>query len=311
LILRFKSGIIREMNIVKIRDIIRDKELRLAIDEDVSLQYGTYLLVKGAKDTFVAQALGDSRNAPSIKTDNDLVFKKLLSDQEVEDFKKLQHGEKERVCKAQSFADKLNLNARFFASRIGWEGQMSSFFFTSPAPIDFRELLKLLIKEFRGRIHLERVSDRQRTRIIGGIGSCGRIDCCQFLHFNNKKVSLDAVRDQGVMINHNSKIFGLHNKIKTCFLYELSDYKKNRRYLPHIKQEVTIKKQKGRVIGLDILNQRVKVFLENDTIEVFPVSEVDYPNKKEAPEVPELNFDKYNVDIEGVGIENLGRDETT
>lgn len=293
------------MNIVKIRDIIRDKESRLSIEEEVTLHYGTYLLVRGSKDTFVAQALEESRNSPNVKSDIDLKFKKLLSEKEVETFNKLQEGERDRVQKAQAFADKLKLKIRFFASRIGWEGRMNSFFFTSQNPVDFRELLKLLIKEFHGRIHLERVSDRQRTRIIGGVGSCGRIDCCQFLHFNNKKVSLDAVRDQGVMINHNSKIFGLHNKIKTCFLYELSDYKKNRRYLPHIKQEVTVNNQTGRVIGLDILNQRVKIFLENNTIEVFPVGDVDYPNKKVAPEIPELNFDKYEVEIEGVGIDEI------
>ena len=117
--------------------------------------------------------------------------------------------------------------------------------------------------------------------------------------FNTKKVSLDAVRDQGIMINNNPKIFGLHNKIKTCFLYELDGYRKNRRYLPHIRQEVIIKKQKGRVIGLDILNLKVKVFLENDTIEIFPVADIEYENKREAPKDPELNFDEYHLDIEG------------
>jgi cell fate regulator YaaT (PSP1 superfamily) len=176
---------------------------------------------------------------------------------------------------------------------------MTSFFFVSENPVDFRELLKKMIQGFKGRIHLERVSPRQRTKIIGGIGSCGRTDCCQFQSFNTKKVSLDAVRDQGIMINNNPKIFGLHNKIKTCFLYELAGYRKNRRYLPHIRQEVLIKKQKGRVIGLDILNLKVKVFLENDTIETFPVADIEYENKREAPKDPELNFDKYNLDIEG------------
>ena len=196
-------------------------------------------------------------------------------------------------------ADDIGLDIKFFESRIGWQNRMTSFFFVSENPVDFRELLKKMIQGFKGRIHLERVSSRQRTKIIGGIGPCGRSDCCQFQSFNHKKVSLDAVRDQGIMINNNSKIFGLHNKIKTCFLYELDGYRKNRRYLPHIRQEVTIGEQKGRVIGLDILNLKVKIFLENDTIETFPVEKVTYENKRQAPEEPELNFDEHQLDIEG------------
>lgn len=287
------------MNIVKILDILRDKELRLNIPDDIELSYGDHLLIKAPKETFVAQALESPRKVPNIKNENDLVFDRILDEKEIKDFEKTQGDGFERTQRAQKMADKLGLKIKFFESRIGWKGRMISFFFTSANPIDFRDLLKEMIQGFKGRIHLERVSDRQRTRIVGGVGSCGRADCCQFLHFNNKKVSLDAVRDQGIMINNNPKIFGLHNKIKTCLLYELDDYRKNRKYLPHIRQEVTVGKQSGRVIGLDILNRTVKIFLENDTIEVFPVADVAYENKREAPKEPELSFEEYDVTIDG------------
>lgn len=287
------------MNIVKVLDILRDKELRLNIPENIKVAYGDYLLVKGPKETFVTQSLEIPRNVPNIKNENDLVFDRVLNETEIKQFEKAQKGSFERSQQAQKMAEDIGLDIKFFDSRIGWNGRMIAFFFTSENPIDFRELLKKMIQEFKGRIHLERVSDRQRTRIIGGVGPCGRVDCCQFLHFNNKKVSLDAVRDQGVMINNNTKIFGLHNKIKTCFLYELADYRKNRRYLPHIRQEVNIGKQKGRVIGLDILNKKAKVFLENDTIELIPVADIQYENKREAPDDPELSFEQYDMTIEG------------
>ena len=105
------------------------------------------------------------------------------------------------------------------------------------------------------------------------------------------------------MINNNSKIFGNHGKIKTCMLYELDNYKENRKYAPHMKQVVQVgKNQKGRVVGIDILNRKVKVQLENDTIEIFAVKDLSYENKKEAlAEVP-LEFDKYTVSSEEAGI---------
>ncbi len=287
------------MNIVKISDILRDKELKLNISKHLDLKYGDYILVKGEKDLFVAQTLETPRTVPNIKNKNDFVFERKLTSDEIKNFEMSQKDSFSRVKLAQKMADDLGLNIKFFESRVGWKGNMTSFFFVSENPVDFRELLKKMIQGFKGRIHLERVSPRQRTKIVGGIGSCGRTDCCQFQSFNTKKVSLDAVRDQGIMINNNPKIFGLHNKIKTCFLYELDNYRKNRQYLPHIRQEVLIKKQKGRVIGLDILNLKVKVFLENDTIETFPVADVEYENKRKAPKDPELNFDKYKLEIEG------------
>ncbi len=293
------------MNIARVLDFLRDKEVRLNITEDISFSGGEYILIKNTKDLFVAKVLEVPRKVPHIKNENDMVFQRRLTPIEVTKFDALQENQQERVREAQKLANKIGLKMRFFASRIGWGERMISFFFTSPNPVDFRELLKVMIPAFRGRIHLQRVSDRQRAQIIGGVGPCGRVDCCQFLRFNNKKVSLDAVRDQGIMINHNSKIFGVHNKIKTCYLYELGEYRKNRKYLPHIKQSVQVKGQKGRVIGVDILNRRVKVFLENETIEVFPVESVEYENKKEAPPIPELDFKSYEVGIEGVGIEDL------
>ena len=107
------------------------------------------------------------------------------------------------------------------------------------------------------------------------------------------------------MINNNAKIFGVHGKIKTCYLYELDQYRKNRKYLPHIKQEVNVGKEKGRVIGLDILNLKVKLIMSNDTIEVFDVNKVEYENKKVAPEEVPLSFEEYEVNIEGLDIQEV------
>jgi cell fate regulator YaaT (PSP1 superfamily) len=144
---------------------------------------------------------------------------------------------------------------------------------------------------------------RERTRMVGGIGGCGRgHDCCQFLPLKKQKVTLDSVRDQGIMINNNDKILGLHGNIKTCFLYEVDDYREKRKYLPHIRQIVKIGSQEARVTGLDILNQKVKVIMENGNFETYPVSEVQFEGKREMPEEPPLNFEEVKMNSEGVGI---------
>lgn len=293
------------MKILRIIDILRNKEVLLKVADDLEFFYKEKILVKTLKETFVAEILElPKEDIPGIKYNEDFSFLRPLKPEEVLDFEKIQEGGRERSQKAQSIAKKLNLKMHFFASNIGWQKRMTSFFFTSDDQVDFRELLKQLVKEFSGRIHLERVSMRERTRIIGGIGPCGRGEsCCQFTRFNNQKVSLNAVRDQGIMINNNSKIFGIHGKIKTCMLYEIENYKENRKYAPHMKQVVQVgKNQKGRVVGIDILNRKVKVQLENDVIDVFDVKDLTYENKKEAPAEKPLDFEKYKVSTEEVGI---------
>lgn len=293
------------MKILRIIDILRNKEGLLKVHDDLIFSYKEKILVKTPKEIFVAEILELPKDdIPGIKYNEDFSFLRKLTSEEILDFESSQEGSQTRAQKAQSIANKLKLKMHFFASNIGWQKRMTSFFFTSDDQVDFRDLLKLLVKEFSGRIHLERVSMRERTRIIGGFGPCGRGEsCCQFTRFNNQKVSLNAVRDQGIMINNNSKIFGIHGKIKTCMLYEIENYKKNRKYAPHMKQIVQIgKNQKGRVVGIDILNRKVKVQLENDVIDVFDVKDLVYENKKEAPKEIPLDFEKYKISIEESGI---------
>ena len=220
------------MRIIKAHDIIRSKDLKVEITEDQTFIYGQKILVKAPKEELVCSVNQLPRDVPGLKADEGVSFKQKLTDTEIATFEEGQKGAHERVKKAQKMADDLKLKMRFFDSRVGWKGKMISFLFTAEHPVDFRDLLKKMTQGFSGRIHLERVSPRERARIMGGVGTCGRTNCCQFLGFNHQKVSLDAVRDQGIMINNNAKIFGVHGKIKTCYLYELDQYRKKPKIPP-------------------------------------------------------------------------------
>ena len=287
------------MKIIKVQDYIRHKVVTVPAPDD-NVTFGDKILLKGKWEKVFGKVVSYAKEVPGIKVHEELTFLKKLSEKEVEDFYKQQEGEKERLIKIQNVADKLKLKMKFFASRIGWDSKIYSFIFVSDNPVDFRELLKNITKEFSGRIHLQRVDPRERAEIIGGIGPCGRLECCMFMKLSNKKVALDSVRDQGIMIRNNPKIYDVSGKIKRCFLYELNAYKKNRRFLPHLKQEIIVNKKKARVMGLDILNRKVKVvFLDSLVYEVFSVNDIEFPNKKEFEEKP-LEVEMPKVEIEGV-----------
>ncbi len=268
------------MKKLKAVDLLRHRLIWVFAPDEEEFFHHEKVFVKNNKEQLVAKIVDPEGQSSKKQNEDDWVFERKLTAKDLEDYEKAQEGEKERILKTQELANEQNLEMRVFASRVGWQKRIVSFFFTCEEAVDFRELLKLLNAEFQCRIHLERVGARDKAKIIGGFGACGQETCCSTFKVDLPPVPMDAVRDQGIMIKDNTKLMGLCGKLKCCLLYEVADYRKMRKSLPHLKQTVTTSKgQKARVIGLDILNQKVKVIvLDSDTMETFDASEL----KKES-----------------------------
>ena len=296
---------------IQVEDIFRYRRRYIQVADEDALEVNQYILLKREKDNAVVRVtkLLTGENFQSV--DEKSVFEKVLTDKEVNELYELQDGELERVQKARVLAEKLKIDMHFFAAKIGWKGQQNIFYFSSPEPVDFRELLKDMIKTFKGRIQLERVVDRDRALMLDGSEMCGG-RAYPFLKSNNQKIPLDAVRDQGIVIKNNPKIFDASGKIKPSMIYELPSYRQNRRYLPHIQQVVTLKEtgKKGKVTGLDILNHRCKVFFDElGIIEFCHVDDLEFNNKREIPEnlkapVAEIDIEARIEELEKENVEN-------
>lgn len=286
------------MEIFQARDLLRYKTLTLEVPENITFAFKQRILLKGAREKVVAEVIGMPRTLPGAKVDEDFKFEKTLTDTELKKYDTLQEGEAERLQTVQAAADKLKLDMYFFHSQMGWEEKTLSFLFTSDQPIDFRNLLKEITPQYKGRIHLQRLDPRDRADLVGGPRCCGRPECCD-IRLTPQKISLDAVRDQGMVIRGNDKIYDVSGKLKRCLLHEVDMYRANRKYLPHIKQNVTVEGKTAQVRGLDILNRRVKVsFVDTDVIEFYPVDKVEYQGKQTA-EDPPLEFTMPKIELEG------------
>ena len=272
------------MKIVQVVDLLRHQLVRLATEEDFSVH--DYVLLKNDRDKLVGQVVSKSREVAGAKADDGYELVEKLGEKDVAKYKETQKGEEERVAIAKQCAEDLKLPMRFFASRCDFMGNVFSFFFTSEEKVDFRDLLKMLPKKVNARIHLQRVGTRDRAKILGGFGRCGRPTCCSTFKVELESVPLDAARDQNLLTRDNEKLFGLCGKLKCCLLYEVGLYRELRRNLPHIKQAVTVEGKSARVMGLDILNQRVKVLF--DETDVFDVFDIDQVQKKFAPQASRL-----------------------
>ena len=268
------------MKIVQVIDLLRHQLVRLATEEEFEVH--DYVLLKNDRDKLLGQVVSRAREVAGAKADEGYELVEKVGEKDLDRYNKTQEGEDERVAIAKQCAIDLKLPMRFFASRTDFTGKTFSFFFTSEEKVDFRDLLKILPKKVNARIHLQRVGTRDRAKILGGFGRCGRPTCCSTFKVELESVPLDSARDQNLLTRDNNKLFGLCGKLKCCLLYEVGLYRELRRNLPHIKQAVTVEGKSARVMGLDILNQKVKVLF--DDTDVYDVFDMELVQKKFAPQ---------------------------
>lgn len=167
------------------------------------------------------------------------------------------------------------------------------FYFSAENRIDFRELVKDLASIFRIRIELRQVGVRDETKILGGLGPCGRPYCCATYLFDFKTVSIKNVKEQGISLNP-AKISGACGRLMCCLNNETETYEKLNESMPQIMDWVTTKDGlKGTVQAINTLRQKVKVLvtLKNDEKEMREYDPKELKFKKRV-KIVELSEDE-------------------
>ncbi|MFV0424134.1 MAG: stage 0 sporulation family protein [Bacilli bacterium] len=137
--------------------------------------------------------------------------------------------------------------------------------FVSESRVDFRELVRELAAKYRTRIELRQVGVRDEAKIIGGIGMCGRIICCNSFATEFAAVSINMAKNQGLSLVP-SKISGLCGRLLCCLRYEDEDYKEMKKGLPKVGSKYETSQGKGKVISLNVLLRTMKVYVEGKGI---------------------------------------------
>ena len=138
------------------------------------------------------------------------------------------------------------------------------FYFTADGRIDFRELVKDLASVFKTRIELRQIGVRDETKIVGGIGICGRALCCHTYLSEFAPVSIKMAKEQNLSLNP-TKISGVCGRLMCCLKNEEETYEELNRRLPGVGDYVTTDDGlKGEVASVNVLRQLVKVLVEVD-----------------------------------------------
>lgn len=204
---------------------------------------------------------------------------------EADDKKAAENEEKEKkafkICKEKILKHELEM--KLIDTEYTFDNNKILFYFTADGRIDFRELVKDLASVFKTRIELRQVGVRDETKMLGGIGICGRPLCCNSYLSEFVPVSIKMAKEQNLSLNP-TKISGICGRLMCCLKNEQEAYEHLNSNLPDVGETVkTFDGFKGEVVSVNVLRQKVKIVIEqNDEREIkeYAINELKFKPKK-------------------------------
>lgn len=208
------------------------------------------------------------------KIKNNIFFGKILRVANEDDLFKINKNEtdaKKALKKCLELVKKEKLDMRVIDANYTFDRQQLIFRFLSDDRVDFRQLAKELGGIYKTRIELRQIGIRDKAKVIGGIGPCGRKLCCLSFLNEFESVSINMAKNQNLSLNP-SKINGVCGRLLCCLKYENENYNEYKKGLPNINKKIKIPEGEGKVISVDVFNRKYKVLLNNSS-EIIEVTD--------------------------------------
>ena len=169
----------------------------------------------------------------------------------------------------------MGLDMQLVSVECAFDGSKLLFFFTAEERVDFRELVKNLASTFHTRIELRQIGVRDKAKMVGGLGICGRPFCCTSFLDDFQPVSIKMAKTQNLSLNP-TKISGTCGRLMCCLKYEQDAYEYLLSRCPKEESFVDTPEGRGTVSEVNLLRQTVKVRMEDDpeTVSSFSVEEI-------------------------------------
>jgi cell fate regulator YaaT (PSP1 superfamily) len=245
------------------------------------IEYGTVVLgIREVEDKKVVQPL------------KDVIRVAVSKDDRKEESNRKKEKEAYQICleKIQNHG----LDMKLIDVEYTFDNNKVLFYFTADGRIDFRELVKDLAAIFKTRIELRQIGVRDETKILGGMGICGRPLCCHTYLSEFVPVSIRMAKEQNLSLNP-TKISGVCGRLMCCLKNEQETYEDLNGRLPGIGDYVTTPEGlKGQVQGVSVLRQLVKVIVDvydEKEIRDYKVGELKFKTKQKKIKVSEAELE--------------------
>ena len=269
----------------------------------MDIKTGDHVIVETARGIEFGHVVLGSRAVDESKVIQPLKPVIRMADEETERRNKEKEKDAFGICLEK--IKKHNLQMKLIDAEYTFDNNKVLFYFTADGRIDFRELVKDLAAVFKTRIELRQIGVRDETKIMGGIGICGRPLCCHTYLSEFIPVSIKMAKEQNLSLNP-TKISGVCGRLMCCLKNEEETYEELNSKLPNIGDYVTTDDGlKGEVHSVSVLRQLVKVVVtvgkDEKEIREYPVESLKFRPKRRR--------ERVSVDAELKQLEALEKRE--
>ena len=232
---------------------------------DLKVEVGNNVIVETARGVEYGKVVLGNRDIEEekiVSTLKPVIRVATEEDEEIHNQNQKKSKEAFNICLEK--IKKHGLEMKLIDCEYTFDNNKVLFYFTAEGRIDFRELVKDLAAVFKTRIELRQIGVRDETKIMGGIGICGRSLCCHTFLSEFIPVSIKMAKEQNLSLNP-TKISGVCGRLMCCLKNEQDTYEYLNRKLPEVGSEVKLPGGgKGVVQDVNVLRQRVKVVVTDD-----------------------------------------------
>ncbi|MBQ8210648.1 MAG: stage 0 sporulation family protein [Clostridia bacterium] len=257
------------------------------------LRKGDFAIVETARGI----ECGEVALANKAVNEEDIVspLKKLIRIATESDLKTVEQNKEKEAGAAVIFEEKVaarKLNMKLVSVEYTFDGSKIIFYYTAPSRVDFRELVKDLASVFRARIELRQIGVRDESKMLGGLGICGRPFCCKEFLNDFMPVSIKMAKEQGLSLN-TAKISGSCGRLMCCLKYEQDAYEHLLKITPKVGAIVETPQGKGVVSDMNLLTGKLSVKLDRN-----PAAAPQTFNRKEVTLIKDakITVDKAELD---------------
>lgn len=227
-------------------------------DKNIKIETNDYVIVPTRYGKDMAKVLGLSEKPIGIKQSDVVAIERKATE---EDLAKAEENKQKEKDAFKIFKEKVayhKLDMKLITVHFLIDEPKALFFFSSDNRVDFRELVKDLVSVFKMRIELRQIGVRDESRIIGGLGVCGRLFCCHGVSDKLRPVSIRMAKDQNLSLN-SMKISGQCGRLLCCLSYEFDWYNEARKKLPSEGIHVYYDGTNFKITEVNLLTSMVKM----------------------------------------------------
>ncbi len=268
---------------IRLRDTALAEDYKLV--EDVAPSVGEIVVVETATGTVLGEVRRPRRPLPDFKRDR--LYRRVVraaTEGEEREYRDRRRREERAIATAQRLAHARAMTLKVVDVEMHGAERRVSVYFNAEDRIDFRDLVRDLAREFRARIEMRQIGARDTTRVMDGIGPCGRQLCCSSHLKKFEPISVKMAKTQDMPLT-DSRLLGNCGRLKCCLLYEFSTYEELRSRLPRVNTPCQASCggggcMTGKVRSLRVLKQTVVVGFPDGTEAEVPLDQLTWEGRR-------------------------------